>query len=110
MLAPIPVSVMPSVLSVRVPVDGVYGGEYAEAQTIENVRFEKAEALVRGGYVLTDGAKGLLFVDAVNSKGAFEIPTGSLLSIDGAEEATAGNVATFEGFNGEVHHWEIEVM
>lgn len=110
MLTPIPVSVMPSNVAVRVPVDSTYGGEYAEAQTIEHVRFEKASALVRGAYVLTDGAKGLLFVDAVNSKGAFEIPTGSLLSIDGAEEATAGNVDTFEGFNGKVHHWEIEVM
>ena len=110
MLTPIPKSVMPSSVAVRVPVEGDYGGEYGEPQTITGVRFESAASLVRSDHVLSDGAKGLLFIDAVNSLGAFEVPVGSLLSIDGQEYAAAGKVDRYECFNGTVHHWEIEVV
>lgn len=110
MLTPIPVSLLPSSVTVCIPSDGDYGGEYEEPRTIDHVRFERAESLIRGGYVLTDGAKGLLFIDAVSSVNPFEIPVGSLLSIDGDEYASAGRVTPYEGFNGVVHHWEIEVV
>lgn len=110
MLRPIPRSVLSSSVVVREPIEGDYGGAYGEPKTISNVRFIPSSRIVRGDIVLSDGVKGVLFIDAVNSAGAFDIPVGSLLSIDGAEDASAGKVDRFEGFAGVVHHWEIEVI
>ena len=84
MIPPIPISVRTSSVQVRKPVESDFGGEYGEPETIENVRFEGVSAMVRDEYRLVDGAKGLLWVDAT-SKGAFAIPEGSLVSVDGGE-------------------------
>lgn len=109
MPCPIPGSLRGSTVAVRVPVDSEFGGEYAEPVEIEGVRFQPAETMPRSAYVLSDGAKGLLWVDAT-SGGAFEVPAGSLLSIDGGAWASAGKVTRCVAFGNDVHHWEIEVM
>lgn len=108
MILPIPISVRTSSVQVRKPVESDYGGEYGEPETIENVRFEGVSAMVRDEYRLVDGAKGLLWVDAT-SKGAFAIPEGSLVSVDGGEWLTAASVAPFKGFGTRIHHWEIQL-
>lgn len=109
-LSPIPLSLLGSSCTVRVPADGKYGGEHADPVEVSHVRFVPRSEMERSGYVFADGAtKGLLFIDAQNSEGAFEVPVGSLISIDGAPEASAANVVALPGFWGEVHHWEIEV-
>lgn len=107
-MPPIPLSLLPDDMSVRVPVDSDYGGEYAEAVKVEHVRFADSSSMARKGYVLADGSKGLVYVDAVNSAGAFEVPVGSLIEI-GGQELSAAKVVPCKGFFGVVHHWEIEV-
>lgn len=103
----IPRRYMRSTASVRVPVDGKWGGEYAdEPRVIGHVRYENAAMLKRRDYVLSEGASGVLFVDAANSDGAFAIPQGSLVSIDGKPEKSADEVEELS-IDGSVHHWEV---
>lgn len=101
-------SLLPADMSVRVPEDGEYGGCYSEPVQIGHVRFEAASAIRPDQYTFSAGSKGLVFVDAVNSDGAFEIPVGSLVAIGGEEMAVVA-VNRYETFFGRVHHWEIEV-
>lgn len=108
-MLPIPLSLLPSSMAVRVPVDSDYGGEYAEPVEVAHVRFDSSAVLSRRGYVLSDGSKGLVYADAVNSMGAFDMPVGSLVSIDGADEMSVKRVTPCKGFFGVMHHWEIEV-
>ena len=110
MLRPIPKSLMPSTAAVRVPMDGEGGGENAEEpQMIERVRYESASAAKRSSYVFADGSTGVVYIDAANSIGAFEVPVGSLVSIDGAPEVCVVKCAPFADYAGHVHHWEVEV-
>lgn len=107
----IPRWAMPSQALVREPVESEDGGEFAplgEARTISHVRFESARELARKRYVLSDGAKGLLFVDAANSGGAYGIPVGSLVQVDGREWLSASKVTPLS-IDGPVHHWEVEL-
>ncbi len=106
----IPLSLLPSTVAVRKPIDGEYGGEYEQTPTtIENVRYDGSISTYGGhNYLYDDGTKGVLFIDRVNSRGAFDIPAGSLLSIDRGDWVTAHKVHALK-FSGAVHHWEIEV-
>lgn len=108
MIPPIPKSLLPSTMSVRIPKDSTYGGEYENPQVITHVRYDLEATISPRDYVLSDGSKGIIFVDAVNSDGAFEVPQGSLVIID-EEELSAVKVTPYESFNGRVHHWIIEV-
>ena len=108
-MTPIPLSLLPDDMDVRVPVDGGYGGEVeAEEATVEHVRFSDSASMARNGYVFSDGSKGLVYVDAVNSVGAFDVPVGSLVKIGGNEMTVVKSVPC-PGFFGVVHHWELEV-
>ena len=73
-LRPIPASLMPSAMTVRVPVQGDYSGEYSPPVTVERVRFDTYEALARRDYKLMDGSQGLVYIDAATSSPAFELP------------------------------------
>ena len=104
----IPLSLMPDSMTVAEPVDGDYGGEYSEnTYTIPNVRFDAAAPLLRLGYVLEDGSKGLVYVDS-SVPNAKEIPVGSLVTIRGERMSVVKN-SRYEDFDGHVHHWELEV-
>lgn len=106
---PIPVCAMPSTLAVRVPkADAKYGGEFEEAVAIEHVRFDQEVPERKTGYQLSDGSKGVVFVDRVTSTGAFAVPVDSLVSVDGGDEMAVVNCRPRTGF-AEVHHWELEV-
>ena len=105
----IPPRLLGSGCTVRVPVDGGDDDAFAEPVAVSPVRYDTASAIDPVSYRLTDGAKGLLFVDARNSAGAFEIPEGSLVSVDGRPDDVALKVTRFETFFGEVHHWEVEL-
>ena len=110
-MSPIPLSLLPDDMSVRVPVESEYGGEIVEeddAVLIEHVRFSDSVSMARNGYVFSDGSKGLVYVDAVNSAGAFDVPVGSLVRI-GESELTVVKSVPCPGFFGVVHHWELEV-
>ena len=62
----------------------------------------------RSGWVLSDGAQGIVYIDAARSTGAFEIPVGSLIRVDGGDEMSVATVNPY-CVDGYVHHWEIEV-
>lgn len=108
MIPPIPKSLLPSTISVQVPKDGTFGGEYESPQVISHVRYDLEATVLARDYVLSEGSKGIIFVDAVNSAGAFEVPQGSLITIDD-DELAAVKVTPYETFNGRIHHWIIEV-
>lgn len=108
MLRAIPKSLLPDTAEVQEPAGGDYGGEYSEPYYLVHVRFDANIPLLRTSYVLEDGSEGIIFVDAVNTEGAKEVPVGSLVTIRG-EEHSVVKVHRFESFNGAVHHWELEV-
>jgi len=107
-MQPIPLSLLPDDMEVRVPSESDYAGEYADPVEVWHVSFVGAEEMARKGYVFSDGAKGLVYVDAVNSVGAFKVPVGSLVRI-GDDEMSAVKTVACPGFFGAIHHWEIEV-
>ena len=108
-MRPIPMSLLASDMVVRRPANGELGGEYGEPSSVEHVRFVESREMARRGYVLSDGAKGLVYVDAANSTGDLPVPVGSLASIDGGEELAVLKSVACPGFFGVVHHWELEV-
>lgn len=115
-LAPIPPELLPSEMEVREPVEDGHGGAYAEPVSISNVRFVRATEYAaassggaQGGYVFAEGAKGTVYVDAVGSGGAYEVPERSLVSIDGGEPMEVVRAERFDHFGGACHHWELTV-
>lgn len=57
---------------------------------------------------VADAGAGKVYVDAVNSSGAFEMPAGSRVNIGGYSYYVA-EVKRCEDFNGHIHHWELVV-
>lgn len=110
-MLPIPLCMLTSKIAVRVPEDGASGyRELADPVNIGRVRYEMVAGIRKTDYQLQDGTTGLLFVDAVNSTGAFELPAGALVRVDGAEaECCVSACHRFEGMGGRVHHWEVEL-
>lgn len=104
-LRPIPARLLSDSCLVREPaVDGGFG----EPRAISHVRFERAQSVVANAHRSADAGAGTLFVDAVMSAGAFEIPAGSRVEV-GGRSYVAAKAARLEGFNGHVHHWEVEL-
>lgn len=110
-LRQIPKALMPDTIEVFVPVAGEYGGTFSEdALVIKNVRLERKSGMNVSSYVQMNGTFGKLFIDAVNSEGAFYIPIGSKVLLNGSNEKhIVTKVECFEGFNGKVHHWEVQI-
>lgn len=106
----IPARHMPSIASVRVPLeDGSGHRAYSEPRVISRVRYERSSAARPTEYQLQDCPSGLLFVDAVTSVGAFAIPPGSLVSVDGGPEGCVMSCRELMGPDGRVHHWEVSL-
>ena len=106
-LSPIPRSVLTEDVMVRVPAEGTYGGEHEGPEWLHGVRIEPAEAMTGSGYVLSDGCRAVMYVDARNSSGLVDVPVGSLVEWRG-ESMQAVRSSRLEAF-GEVHHWEVEL-
>lgn len=107
MTSPIPRRLLPSNASVRVRIaDGGMGGRYEEPVELRHVRFEPQDAAENLSWQLRSGTKGTLFVDAASTEGAFAIPAGSLVSVDGGPEAAVTGCEELRCF-GRVHHWEV---
>ena len=109
MLPPVPPYLLPDDMEVRVPVEGERGGCFAEPVAIGHVRFIDQAEVRLGAYVFEEGSKGLVVVDARNSEGAFAVPVGSLLSINGDPEVAVVKSVPYRTYRGAVHHWELEV-
>lgn len=104
-LRPIPARLLPDSCLVREPAaDGGFG----KPRAISHVRFERAQSVTADAHRSADSGAGTLYVDAVMSAGAFEIPAGSRVEVAGCSYVAA-KVTHLEGFNGRVHHWEVEL-
>ena len=115
-LAPLDVSLLPSTMAVRVPVDSEYGESFGKPAVIRYVRFSRSTEFrlqdsggAQTGYVFQDGSKGIVYVDAKNSEGAFEVPERSVVTIDRGEPMEVVRVTRCDHLSGAVHHWEVEV-
>lgn len=102
---PIPRGALPDTMTVRLELaDGTYG----EPAIIANVRFEETQSMTGDAHRSADGGAGKVFVDAVNSIGAFDIPAGSRVAVRG-RSMVVRKVHRCEDLFGRVHHWEVEV-
>ena len=65
----IPKRALPSTASVRVPLEGDYGGGFADPVAIGHVRYEKAAGIRRTDYQLQDGTSNApsLFTASMNT-------------------------------------------
>nr|DAV82247.1 MAG TPA: Minor capsid protein [Caudoviricetes sp.] len=104
-LRPIPARLLPDAMVVRVP-DG--RGGFAEGVAVSHVRFARTQSVVDDGHRDADAGAGKVYVDALNSDGAFEVPAGSRVDIGGHSYLVA-ECRRCEDFNGHVHHWELTV-
>lgn len=104
----LPRNMLTSTATVQTPKDTPYGGEYNDPVTIEGVCFEPARTIGQSDYQLQAPIKGTLFIDAHVSRGAFEIPAGSLVSVDGAvSESCVHECYALKDQLGRIHHWEV---
>ena len=104
-LRPIPLRPLADDALVRVP-DGA--GGYAEGVVVSRVRFARTQSVVDDGHRSADAGAGKVYVDALNSVGAFEVPAGSRIDIGGHSYLVA-ECGRCEDFNGHVHYWELVV-
>lgn len=104
-LRPIPARLLDDDAVVRIP-DGE--GGYAEGVAVSHVRFARKQAVADDGHRSADAGAGKVYIDALNSVGAFEVPAGSRIDIGGNSYYVA-ECKRCEDFNGCVHHWELTV-
>ena len=104
-LRPIPLRLLAEDAVVRVP-DGT--GGYAEGVTVSHVRFVQTQSVASDEHRSADAGAGKVYIDALNSGGAFEVPAGSRIDIGGHSYLVAERKRC-EDFNGRVHHWELVV-
>lgn len=104
-LRPIPRRLLPDTMMVRVP---RADGTFADGVAVRNVRFARTQSVVDDVHRSTDAGTGKVYVDAVNSIGAFEVPAGSRVEIGGASLLVA-SCKRCETVGGRVHHWELTV-
>ena len=104
-LKPIPRRLLSDTAIVRIP-DG--DGGYENGRTIVGVRYERKQSVVDEPHRSADAGSGTVYIDAVNSAGAFEIPPGSRIEIRGLSFYVAA-VKACETAAGRIHHWELSV-
>ena len=104
-IRPIPRSALPDVMTVRTP---LADGTFEEPQIIANVRFERTQKVSGDDHRSADAGQGTVFVDAVNSIGAVDVPAGSRVAVSGRSMMVAESHACCDLF-GRVHHWELKV-
>ena len=102
---PIPRGALPDVMTVRLEQPN---GTFGDPVIVANVRFEGKQSMADDAHRSADAGAGKVFVDAVNSIGAFDIPAGSHIAIRG-RCFIARSVHRCEDLFGRCHHWEIEV-
>ncbi len=105
-LRPTPRRLLPDDMLAWAP-DGA--GGFLAARMIRHVRFDREEAVVDDPHRSADGGHGTVFIDAVNSAGAFEVPAGSRVLVGAGPAVFVKACKRCCVIRGQVHHWELEV-
>ena len=105
-LRPIPKRLLPDEMLVYPP-DG--RGGYLSPLLVRHVRFEAAESVSMDAHRSADGGSGRVFVDAVNSEGAFEVAAGSRVVVGPSPSMWVVECRRCCVVRGHVHHWELTV-
>lgn len=108
-MVPIPKRLLPSRAEVRAPEEEGGRQGFSDKRLLLGVRYEQRASVRATDYQLQDATTGLLFIDAVNTAGAMELPAGSLVSVDGATECCVASCTRYVDERGHVHHWEVEL-
>jgi hypothetical protein len=104
-LRPIPRRLLPDDMLVF-PSDGQ--GGCGAARMIRHVRLELEDAVSDEAH-RGSAYSGRVFVDAVNSSGAFEVPAGSRVVVGALPGMQVLRCRRCCVVRGQVHHWELEV-
>lgn len=102
---PIPRGALPENMSVRLELPD---GSYGEPSIVAGVRFEETQSMTDDAHRSADDGAGTVFVDAINSIGAFDIPAGSRVAVRGRSYIVR-KVHRCEDLFGRVHHRELKV-
>lgn len=84
-------------------------GERGEARLVRHVRFERVQRESPDEHRGADAGGGTVFVDAVNSAGAFEVPVGARVLIGAGPSLHVAECRRCCVLRGQVHHWELVV-
>ena len=82
-------------------------GTYSDPVAIIGVGFHEFQKASKDAHRSASGG-GWVFVDAVNSKGAFSVPGGSLVTIGGHSYTVLENIMIGNLWS-RPHHWELKV-
>lgn len=104
-LRPIPLRLLAYDAQVRVP-DGA--GGFAAGVAVGRVGLVLTQSVADDAHRGADAGAGTVYIDAVNSTGAFEVPAGSRVDIDGRSLYVTA-CRRCEGVGARVHHWELTV-
>lgn len=105
-LRPIPRRLLPDDMLVF-PSDGA--GGFSDCRMVRHVRFVRADEMIDGDPHRDSAVAGRVYVDAVNSKGAFEVPAGSKVLVNSEPRMMVRSCKRCCVVRGQVHHWELEV-
>ena len=105
-LRPIPKRLLPDDMLVFLPAEG---GGRGESRLVRPVRFARAGGAVSHPHRSADAGHGTVFVDAVNSEGALEVPAGARGLIGAGPSMLVRPCRGCGVGRGQVHHWEREV-
>lgn len=104
-LRPIPRRLLPDDMLVW-PSDGQ--GGLLEPRLVRHVRLELVDEVVEDPH-RASARTGRIFVDAVNSADAFEVPAGSRVVVGSLPGMRVLSCKRCCVVRGQVHHWELEV-
>lgn len=105
MFRPIPRAALPDVMTVRLALPD---GSFGEPSVIAGVRLDEAQSVSDDEHRSADAGAGTVFIDALNSAGAFEVPAGSRVAIRGRSYFVR-KCHRCEDLFGRCHHWELTV-
>ena len=105
MFRPIPKAALPDVMTVRLQQDD---GGFGEPVVVAGVRFDETQREGTDAHRSADNGSGVVFVDAVNTAGAFEVPVGARVAIRGRSYIVRECYRADDLF-GRCHHWELKV-
>ena len=78
-------------------------------QRVGHVKLEWEQSACTDEHRAADGGSGIVFIDAVNSEGAFEIEAGSRVLVGAGPSLLVKKCKRCCVVRGQVHHWELVV-